>query len=98
MGMTTVSEVFADRNYLANGGLVPRDAPNAVLTDPEFVAQRAIQMILHGTVLAEDGILISVCAETVCVHGDHPRAAEIARALRKHLRDAGVVVAAVKKN
>ncbi len=93
-GLRTISEVFADRNYMPNGGLVPRGTPNALLLDPELAAQRVLQMIQLGTMLAESGDLIRVCAETVCIHGDHPRAIEIARAVVKHLCDAGIVISA----
>ncbi|MEV1144324.1 5-oxoprolinase subunit PxpA, partial [Micromonospora sp. NPDC049799] len=40
-GLRVVGEGFADRGYLPNGRLVPRTAPNALVTDPEEVAERA---------------------------------------------------------
>ncbi len=48
-------EVFADRNYLASGALVPRDRPDALLHDPVEAADRVFGMLRNGTVRAVDG-------------------------------------------
>ncbi|HMO12412.1 MAG TPA: 5-oxoprolinase subunit PxpA, partial [Actinotalea sp.] len=39
-GVRVVLEAFADRAYTPDGGLVPREAPGAVLSDPEAIARR----------------------------------------------------------
>lgn len=88
-------EVFADRNYLASGALVPREHPEALLHDPELATQRVVRMLREGKVRAIDGSEIAVQAETVCVHGDTPDAVEFARQLRTALEGAGVMVRAL---
>ena len=94
IGLRTVSEVFADRAYRADGSLLPRDQPGSVLHDDSGVATRAVGMAREGTVVAVSGDVITVRAETICVHGDTPGAAALARRIRDDLVRAGVTVAA----
>ncbi len=86
-------EVFADRNYLPDGSLVPRDRPEALLHDAETAANRVFGMLRDNTVPAIDGTILPVEADTICVHGDTPGAVEFARELRLALHQMGVVVA-----
>lgn len=92
-GLTTVAEAFADRAYLADGGLVPRTADGAVLTDPEAVAARMLALVRTGTVEAIDGSRVTIPARSICVHGDSPGAVAMARAVRERLEAAGVTLA-----
>ncbi|GAB2883461.1 LamB/YcsF family protein [Nocardioides pacificus] len=91
-GLRAVQEVFADRGYTAQGTLVPRREPGAVLTDPEVVARRVVRMVTEGVVDAVDGTTLSVSAESVCVHGDSPDAMRMAGRIREELALAGVDV------
>lgn len=81
-GLATASEAFPDRAYAADGSLVPRTEPGAVLHDPAVVAERAVQMALRGTV------------DSICLHGDTPGSVAIAAACRAALDAAGVTVRA----
>jgi UPF0271 protein len=94
-GLRTASEVFADRAYLGDGSLAPRDDPGAVMHDPADAAARAVAMVVDGTVIAVDGTRIAIDVETICVHGDTPGAVDIARAVRRALEHAGVTVASI---
>lgn len=85
-------EVFADRNYLADGSLVPRSHPEALLHDPVEAANRVFRMLTDGKVRAIDGSDVAVQAETICVHGDTPHAVEFAKELRLALHQTGIVV------
>ena len=87
-------EVFADRNYLPDGALVPRTRPDALLHDAEEAAARVLRMLRENVVRAIDGRDIPVQADTVCVHGDTPEAVAFAENLRAKLNAAGVSVAA----
>jgi UPF0271 protein len=89
-------EVFADRNYLANGSLVPRTRPDALLHHPEEAATRVLRMLREGKVRSVDGVDVDLAVETVCVHGDNPAAVEFARALRLRLEREGVTIRAPK--
>ena len=92
LGLGLAREVFADRNYLADGALVPRTRPDALLHDPNEAADRVIQILEHGTVQSVDGKTVRLVADTVCVHGDTPGAVEFVRALRSRLERAGVAI------
>jgi UPF0271 protein len=89
-GLQIVGEAFADRGYTAEGTLVPRSQPGALLHDPVQVAERMIQMVTTGRVLASDGTEVTVGADSICVHGDSPGAVEMAIAVRQALTRAGV--------
>ena len=89
-GFAVVEEAFADRGYHADGSLIPRGNPGDLVDDPGEAARRAVRMAVEGTVEAVDGSLVAVHVGTICVHGDTPRAVEVARAVAEALRRAGV--------
>ena len=89
-GLRTVAEGFADRGYTADGTLVPRREPGALVRDGEQVAARAVRMAAEGLVEAVDGTVVPVAVESVCVHGDTPGAVGLARAVRSALAGAGL--------
>jgi UPF0271 protein len=65
-----------------------------VLTDADTVAQRALAMVRDRAVTAEDGTRVELAIDTLCLHGDTPEAAHLARRVRETLEAAGVVLAA----
>ena len=89
-GLHAVAEAYADRAYTKEGRLVPRREPGAVLHDPSLIAERMARLALHGTIEANDGSVIHVEAQSVCVHGDSPGAVAIAREVRRRLEAEGV--------
>jgi 5-oxoprolinase (ATP-hydrolysing) subunit A len=95
-GLQIAHEVFADRNYLADGSLVPRSRADALLHDPDEAAVRVLRMLREGKVRAINGKDVDVHVETICVHGDTPRAVEFARTLRARLEKEGVEIRAPK--
>lgn len=97
-GLKIVHEVFADRNYLGHGALVPRSRADALLHDPSEAAARVLRMLREGKVKSVDGADVAVEAETICLHGDNPGAVEFARALRSRLENEGVKIRAPKSS
>ncbi|GAA3073932.1 UPF0271 protein [Streptomyces olivoverticillatus] len=93
-GLPVVREAFADRAYTAAGTLVPRGRPDAVVLDPDTVVARSVRMARHAAVTALTGEDIAVGARSLCVHGDTPGAARLARRVREALEAAGVRVQA----
>jgi UPF0271 protein len=91
-GLRAVPEGFADRGYTPAGELVPRGEPGALVADPASVAERAVRMATEGVVVAVDGSTVPVEVESVCVHGDTPGAAELARAVRTALESSGLSI------
>lgn len=94
IGLRVVGEGFADRAYLPDGTLVPRDRPGAVITSVEDVVSRALQMATERTVVAADGSLIQLDVDTLCIHGDTAGAASMAAWMRAGLGSAGIDVRA----
>lgn len=92
-GLPVVSEVFADRAYLANGRLVPRNHPGAVLHDADTVAGRLLDFLRTGRMPVVDGDPVALAAGSICLHGDTPGAVALARSLRARLTAAGVTLA-----
>jgi UPF0271 protein len=91
-GVPVVAEGFADRAYTADGRLVSRREPGAVLHDPERVAARALVMATEHRVEAVDGTQVAVEVRSLCVHGDTPGAVDLARQVRAALEQAGVTL------
>src|SRR6201982_2624870 len=92
-----VHEVFADRAYEDDGMLMSRRKPGSVLHDPKQIAERVVRMVQDGAVIAASGKVIKMRTDTVCIHGDTPGAVDIARGVRKSLKDAGIDVAPFRK-
>lgn len=89
-GLAVAAEAFADRAYHPDGSLVSRRQPGAVICDPGLVAARVVEMAGQGTVRCLDGQVITVRPDTICLHGDTPQAALLARAIREALAAAGI--------
>lgn len=82
-------EAFPDRAYTPEGTLASRRLPGAVVKDPNKVAARAVMMAKEGRVIALDGSVIELKADTLCLHGDTPQALELVRSIRARLEQSG---------
>jgi UPF0271 protein len=91
-GLRTVAEAFADRAYNADGTLVSRREPGAVLHSTDAVVEHVLQLVTRGTITAIDGSVIEVQAESICLHGDTPGAVAMAHAVHAALRAEGVTI------
>ncbi len=92
-GLTVVAEAFADRAYTAGGALVSRRQPGAVLHDPDLIAARMLRLATEGVLEADDGSILRLEADSICVHGDSPGAVAIAAKVRDALVAGGVAIA-----
>jgi UPF0271 protein len=96
-GLQIAQEIFADRNYLDDGWLVPRSRPDALLRDPKEAAARVLRILRESKVRSVSGRDVEVRGETICVHGDTPGAVEFARELRSQLEREGVKISPPKR-
>ncbi|WP_213955129.1 MULTISPECIES: 5-oxoprolinase subunit PxpA [unclassified Variovorax] len=93
-GLQPVEEVFADRGYNADGSLVSRKLPGALIEDDALAMAQAISLVRDHSVRAIDGSLVAVNAQTVCLHGDGPHALKFARSIREKLAGEGIAIRA----
>ena len=91
-GLRVAEEGFADRRYEPDGSLVARGEPGALLTDPDEAARQAVSLARDGCAVATNGSRVAVRIDTLCLHGDTPGAAAIARRVRDALVGAGIEV------
>lgn len=91
-GLGFLSEAFIDRAYLADGRLMPRTESGAVHVSLEKILAQAVSLAARGSVTSIDGKRIMICADTLCVHGDTPGAADAARAVRRELQEQGIEI------
>lgn len=90
LGLPVRHEAFADRAYRSDGSLMPRSEPGAVLGDPEAAARQALQLARDATAETGQGARVHVVADTICIHGDNPQAADYAKAIHRTLTAAGI--------
>jgi 5-oxoprolinase (ATP-hydrolysing) subunit A len=83
-GLQVAAEGFPDRGYNPDGTLMSRSLPGSLIESPEEVARHAVELIQ------------TMRLETLCLHGDHPNAAENARMLREALEKNGVEIASLR--
>jgi 5-oxoprolinase (ATP-hydrolysing) subunit A len=95
-GFAVAAEAFADRRYEADGSLRSRKFEDALLREPELAATQALRVVEQESVIAADGSVVRLQAETICVHGDTPGAAEIVSAVYRRLAGAGISVASLR--
>ena len=91
-GLRLSREGFVDRGYLADGSLVPRSRPDAIITDHEVAVRRIVRLVTEGTIETVDGTELGLKVDTICLHSDTPTALEIARAVRDGFEEAGIGV------
>ncbi len=91
-GLKAASEVFADRAYNDDGTLVSRKLPGAVIKDKDLAIQRVVRMVKEGKVESINGKDIDIKADSICVHGDNPKALEFVKNIRETLEKEGVMI------
>ena len=92
LGLTTASEVFADRTYQDNGSLTPRSQPNAMIHDQASSLAQVLQMIQEQSVVSVTGKIVDLSAETICIHGDGPHALSFAQQINTALQTASIKI------
>ncbi|WP_145050162.1 LamB/YcsF family protein [Paenibacillus xylanexedens] len=95
MGLRSVSEVFADRTYGADGMLTPRSQVGALIQHTEQSLAQVLRMVKEGLVDTTVGTSVPIKAETICIHGDGAHALTFARQIRAMLESEGVTLSAI---
>ncbi|WP_341486976.1 5-oxoprolinase subunit PxpA [Pararhizobium sp. A13] len=92
-GLKTLALFLADRAYDAQGRLVTRGLPGAVIKEEAAVRERVRQFLLEGSVRTVDGGTIAIPARSILVHSDTPGALELARIVRSEIEATGATIA-----
>lgn len=93
-GLDVYSEVFADRGYRADGRLVPRGQPGAMIDDPVAAADRLLGFLDSGMMPVVGGGAVRLSGQSICVHGDSAGAVAMAGHVAAALRAHGVQIRA----
>ena len=96
VGLKAASEVFADRAYNDDGTLVSRKLPGSMIKDKDLAIKRVVRMIKEGKVETINGNDIDIKADSVCVHGDNPKALEFVKNIRETLISEGITIKNLK--
>lgn len=83
-GLSVKLEAFPDRTYTLDGRLLDRSVEGSLITEPDLVARRAVDLVLGDRHF-----------DSLCLHGDHPQAASTAVLVRKRLVEAKVELVAM---
>lgn len=94
-GLDFACEIFADRAYESDGSLVARTKEGAMITDENEAVERVLTMITDGSVKAINRDIISIKADSVCVHGDGAKALAFVEKLRTAFAENGIYVEAM---
>jgi len=94
LGCRWAGEIFADRAYNADGTLVDRRLPGAMIHDPAEAAANMVRMVRAGAILTGDGQRLETRIDTICVHGDNAAAVRLSQAVRDGLEADGIALKA----
>jgi len=93
IGLPVASEVFADRSYQEDGSLTPRGQAGAMITDEEKSIEQVLNIVMNHQVVTLSGKVIPVQGDTLCVHGDGPKALQFIEKIRKAFGEHGIEIA-----
>ena len=91
-GLRIAYTFMADRSYGSDGQPVSRDHPQALLHDPEVVAERALRAAVDGTIDSIEGTPIAMPCDVVLVHGDNAESVANAHKVHRRIVDAGIEI------
>ena len=94
-GLRVAGEVYGDRAYNDDGTLVSRKLPGSLITNAHTVVERINQFLDTGSMPTFGGGSVQIDAQSICMHGDTPGAAEMIKALRRKIDEKGVRVVPV---
>lgn len=97
VGLRVANEVFADREYNSDGTLVSRSLEGSIIYDPNIAIKRVIKMVKENKVEDINGKDIDIKADSICVHGDNPKAIEFVKRIRSELIKEGINICCISE-
>lgn len=83
-GWQVCTEAFIDRGYQSDLSLVPRSQTGAMIHSTQEAWQRYQDLSIRSGVRTIKGEFRNLKADTACIHGDNPRALEMARFIQEN--------------
>ena len=93
-GLKSASEVFADRTYQDDGSLTPRSQPNALITNEKSSLAQVLMMVKQQKLISVNEKIISIKADTLCIHGDGEHSVAFAKKINHTLTNDGITIKA----
>ncbi|WP_419741841.1 LamB/YcsF family protein [Paraclostridium dentum] len=97
VGLRVANEVFADRAYNSDGTLVSRSLEESIIYDPNIAIKRVIKMVKENKVEDINGKYIDIKADSICVHGDNPKAIEFVKSIKSELIKEGINICCISE-
>ena len=97
IGLQAKAEIFADRAYMDDLSLVPRKEEGSMITDENIAIDRCVRMVKEGKVIARSGKELSISGDTLCVHGDGPKALAFVQKIRDRFQKEGIEIVSFQK-
>lgn len=94
-GIQVMQEAFADRRYNSDGSLRARTFPDACIEEDAEAVQQTRSIVQQAQLRSLSGELISIHADTLCVHGDGAHALHLLESIRTQLSKLGVTISSV---
>lgn len=91
-GLKVASEIFADRALMDDLSLAPRSMPGSMITDENIAIERCIRMVKEGRVTGLSGKELEIQGDTLCVHGDGPKALAFVQKISEAFRQEGIEI------
>lgn len=92
LGLKVASEIFADRAYMDDLSLAPRGMEGAMTTDEDVAIEGCIKMVKEGRVTGLSGKELEITGDTLCVHGDGPKALTFVQKIRERFKQEGIEI------
>lgn len=96
VGLSVIHEVFADREYMDDGSLMPRSHPNAVIHDTLKVIERTVKMVKDQRVTSVNGKVLDLTVDSICIHGDSPGAVAFVEGVVQAFSDNNIEISSKK--
>ena len=91
-GLKSAAEVFADRTYQDDGLLTPRSQTNALITNENDALAQVLMMVNKQQVISANKKIVSLKADTLCIHGDGEHAVDFAKTIYHTLTRDGITI------
>ncbi|MDK2759511.1 MAG: 5-oxoprolinase subunit PxpA [Blastomonas fulva] len=93
-GARFIAEGFVDRGYTPTRRLVPRSQPGALIAGDDARAAQALAIATGQPLTADDGGLIHVMAQSLCLHSDSPGSEQTALRIAEVMASKGISIKA----